>query len=186
VDLLIGSNADEWLMYLDAKSNDADLQRQADEYAFNDREATLGELERDSSVLRKLDRLITAREFVCPSLMLAAGARDSNRSAFVYYFDRVRLGPEAAAIGAYHGAEIPYVFNTHDEWLPTADRDSEISRAMMRYWVSFARTGNPNTDGLPEWPLFSVSGAESLRIGDTIRAMRHPEAGLCEVLGNGE
>jgi para-nitrobenzyl esterase len=184
VDLLIGSNADEWLMYLDAKSNEADLQRQADEYAFKNREAVLGELDRDSSVLRKLDRFITAREFVCPSLMLAASARDSN--AYVYYFERVRPGPEAAAIGAYHGAEIPYVFNTHDEWLPTADRDHEIGRTMMRYWVSFARSGNPNTDGLPEWPMFSARGAETLRIGDSIRAARHPEAGLCEVMGNGE
>ncbi|MEQ9562583.1 MAG: carboxylesterase family protein, partial [Woeseiaceae bacterium] len=176
VQLLVGSNADEWLMYLDAKSSDADLQKQADEYAFSERKAILGELERESSVLRKLDRLITAREFVCPSLMLAADARDRGRSAYVYYFDRVRPGAEAAAIGAYHGAEIPYVFNTHDAWLPTADRDIEISLAMMRYWVSFARTGNPNTVGLPEWPLFSARGAETLQIGDTIRAVRHPEA----------
>lgn len=186
VDLLIGSNADEWLMYLDAKSNEADLQRQTDEYAFNNREAILAELERESPELRRLDRLITAREFVCPSLMLASDARARNTNAYVYYFHRVRPGPEAAAIGAYHGAEIPYVFDTHDEWLPTADTDREIGRAMMRYWAAFARTGNPNTDGLPEWPLFSARGAEALQIDDTIRVARHPEAALCEVMGNGE
>ena len=30
---------------------------------------------------------------------------------------RVREGEKAKKYGAYHGAELPYVFDTHDDWL---------------------------------------------------------------------
>lgn len=185
VDLLIGSNADEWLMYLDESSAERELVSRLEAYKPANREAVLEELGYESTAVRKLDRLVTAHEFVCPSLLLATNLQQKRKNAFVYYFDRVRPGEKSAALGAYHGAEIPYVFDRHDEWLPTADLDREIGRKMMEYWVSFARTGSPNADGLPEWPSFEPSSASTLEIGDTVRSTRHPEATLCEVLADG-
>jgi carboxylesterase type B len=46
------------------------------------------------------------------------------------------------------------------------DQDREVSRLISAYWVQFARTGNPNGEGLPEWPAFTVEVPRTLEIGD--------------------
>jgi carboxylesterase type B len=47
-----------------------------------------------------------------------------------------------------------------------ADRD--VSRLMTDYWVRFAKTGDPNGEGLPEWPAWDPEGARVLEIGDEV------------------
>ena len=59
------------------------------------------------------------------------------------------FGQADHGIGAYHGAEIPYVFDTHDGWLPTDAIDHDLTRRMMGYWLNFATTGDPNHDDAP-------------------------------------
>ena len=40
-----------------------------------------------------------------------------------------------------------------------------LSKAMMgAYWVQFARSGNPNRDGLPAWPSFNLTEQPHLRL----------------------
>ena len=36
------------------------------------------------------------------------------------------------------------------------EMDHRVSDAMMAYWVHFATTGDPNRDGLMEWPEFDL------------------------------
>ena len=45
-------------------------------------------------------------------------------------------------MGAYHGAELPYIFNTHDDWLPTSDIDIFITNKIQDFWINFIKTGN--------------------------------------------
>lgn len=101
--------------------------------------------------------------------------------AYLYFFSRVPPAPEGDAFGhygAYHTAEIPYVFDNFGVSASLhADRDydetdRELSNTLASYWVNFAATGDPNGAGLPEWTAFDADADEALEIGDTIQMRR--------------
>jgi len=91
------------------------------------------------------------------------------------------LGPvPAAEAGARHACEIEYVFETlkSQAEVPWTDEDFKVSDAMSSYWVNFAKTGNPNGAGLPNWPkydskdgyqLMHLSGKSIHAAADTLR-----------------
>jgi len=97
---------------------------------------------------------------------------------YAYYFSRVAPGPDAERLGAFHAGEIVYVFgNLGKSPFPYANRaydetDRRLSTQMASYWVNFAKTGNPNGDGLPVWPAYTRERDEVLELGDTVRAIR--------------
>lgn len=78
-----------------------------------------------------------------------AQSEKQSGGVYLYYFDQ---HPPSAPDGAGHAAEIGFVFGTLKA--PAAE-DSRVSGLMGGYWVNFAKTGNPNGEGLPEWTAFS-------------------------------
>jgi para-nitrobenzyl esterase len=73
--------------------------------------------------------------------------------------------------GAYHGAELWYAFDTlkQQPWKWTA-HDERIAYHMSRSWVAFARSGNPNVEGLPSWPAFTAHAPRAMRFGERIES----------------
>ncbi|XP_037062079.1 acylcarnitine hydrolase-like [Peromyscus leucopus] len=58
-------------------------------------------------------------------------------------------------VKADHGDEVPFVFGSFF-WSAKFDLTEEeelLKRRMMKYWANFARHGNPNSEGLPYWPM---------------------------------
>jgi para-nitrobenzyl esterase len=64
--------------------------------------------------------------------------------------------PESMSRGAYHSAEIEFVFEAlASKHLPWRAGDRKLSDTMATYWSNFAKTGNPNGDDLAKWPAYT-------------------------------
>jgi len=92
-----------------------------------------------------------------------------GQPAYFYFFNRVPPSPDQT-IGAFHAAEIVFVFGKSVPLLPTDEQDQIITQAMGDYWTQFAKTGDPNLEGQPSWPAFSRKEQRNMVIGAKIGA----------------
>jgi len=98
----------------------------------------------------------------------------TGNPVYAYYFTRVPPYPPFRFRGiAGHGAELIYLFGFPPplffyavEFPWNAARDVELSDQMISYWTNFAKTGDPNGEGLPEWRAYGL-GHEALEFDDT-------------------
>jgi para-nitrobenzyl esterase len=104
----------------------------------------------------------------CPVGAMASLTNAAGQRVFVYRFDRSVPGKGEAELGAFHSLEVPYVFGSlHDrewQWLPSTPDDAALSNLLQAYWTNFAKSGDPNAPGLPNWPVWSDDKKEFLVI----------------------
>ncbi|HKV04312.1 MAG TPA: carboxylesterase/lipase family protein [Candidatus Acidoferrales bacterium] len=94
--------------------------------------------------------------------------RTGHHRVYRYYFSHHPPGPEGERLGAFHAAEIAYVFGTFAWPFPWNDADKRLSETMMSYWTNFAKTGDPNAGNLPKWPVYNPESDNVLEFGDSI------------------
>ena len=91
---------------------------------------------------------------------LQAEKGDSN--VYLYYFDQHKDYPEGSpqyGQGSPHGQDVNFVFQVPDESLPT---NKALSNIIGDYWTNFAKYGNPNGEGLPQWPEFTLEDSKAM------------------------
>jgi para-nitrobenzyl esterase len=181
VDLLIGSNQDEWLMYLD--NSPEKLTEMINSYPKEIHHILKNRAQQEQSIAQGHDQASTLIDMVCPGYAYAQQIVKSNKRAYIYRFKQVRSGKGGNQLQAYHGAEIPYVFNSHDDWLTTNKEDQALTTAMIRYWTNFAKNGDPNdpkfTD-LPNWPQFDENDPKVLALSEKTSVIAAPDFSNCQ------
>jgi para-nitrobenzyl esterase len=100
-----------------------------------------------------------------------AQANTGQSPVYRYRFDRPASPSEMHPEGkyAFHSDELEYVFGTLEVrrgavWQP---EDRRLSQQIVGYWTNFARTGDPNGDGLPHWPRYD-KGKELIHLDSPI------------------
>ena len=162
VNVLIGTNSDEGAMF----SRPTQLDKyQADiraEYGpFADRMLELYPAATDEETFGALSDIFRETAFSWPTWAWANLQNKTGKGkVFLYYFDQFDAnrpmfgGPNAPKPrGANHASEMQYVFAS--PWgRPFQGGDKVVSDAMNRYWANFVKTGDPNGEGLDNWPVY--------------------------------
>jgi para-nitrobenzyl esterase len=114
----------------------------------------------------------------------AARMHQRAARARVYYYRFLREPPlpdgveiaERDNARAFHGAELAYTFGSFSalEW-PWEDVDFQLGRVVSAYWFNFARTGDPNGPGLPEWPVFDEAVSSTMLLDAQPRVGEVPD-----------
>lgn len=122
---------------------------------------------RGKALQQAVGRFVTDAWFVHPARQLLDGMTRIPSPAFQYRFSRDHpAGPDS---GSPHGAEVRYVFNTLEADL-SSDPDKALAGRVADYWVHFAKSGNPNGEGLPVWPPYTKENPKYLDLNLDITA----------------
>lgn len=107
-------------------------------------------------------------------LWLEYRAKTSKTNGYEYFFDRAIPWPERPQFGAFHTAEVPYVFNNMKmvKSHTMEKTDIQVADQMSSYWANFVKTGDPNGNGLPVWSPFQAEKHEVMRLGSTMGMMQ--------------
>jgi para-nitrobenzyl esterase len=116
-----------------------------------------------SSVGSALTAIGTDAVFACPARRVAKSI-SQYAPAFAYEFNdpnapQLFIRPASFPYGAYHAAEVQYLFDIPDQQnAPELNADQQsLAAAMVGYWTQFARAGNPNRAGAPQWPSYTAA-----------------------------
>ena len=183
VPVMVGVTKDEFSLFIPGK---VDEQRYQGTVAFLAQDAEKAKVIHDAvadeaDVFKRTVRVMTDGYFLCGSKTAARHLAARQQNIYFYLFSRVRDGAKSW-LGAHHAAEIPYVFGTAGDLLPSNEIDDRLAEAMRSYWVQFATTGNPDTDGLPVWPRVTPQEDTYMNLGDEIQARSGLEAEICSAL----
>ena len=179
VDLIIGSNKNEEYLYIDKEMSLEDLIKQIKE-RNPDKADKITSLLDLSDIPLASDRVGTNQLTACPSIFIARQMTKSGNKVYQYLFSKQRIKSEN--ILSYHGAEIPYVFSTHDAYLPTTNNDLKLTDSMMNYWTQFAKKGNPNSDNTDVyWDEFG-DDENYIILDNTIKTDQKLERELCDLI----
>ena len=94
----------------------------------------------------------------------ATQSKQSGQDAFLYYFEQASPLKGQTA-GAFHAAEIAFVFGSEIPICPIDDDGRALSAKLARFWSNFARSGDPSDNELPPWQPVTDEGDMWMRLG---------------------
>ena len=136
----------------------------------------------------RLFQIMTGDNWMIPSVA-AVGERKAAQNAapaYVYHWEWI-TPVEGGRLGAPHTIEIPFAFDNLD--VATADLITgtgqdrfAMADKTSRVWTAFARTGNPNVDGLPQWTPYSATHRAVMIFNNECRLEVDPHAAEREAM----
>jgi carboxylesterase type B len=127
-----------------------------------------------------ISQVFTDYVFRCASEKFATTVRAKNFPAYVYRYNHLLSAsaifptfglPDICVTEICHASEMPLVF--HRTVIPALNvsltaAENALSDTIIKYWTNFAKTGNPNSGDLPEWPMHDVRTRNNIIIQEAI------------------
>jgi para-nitrobenzyl esterase len=167
VSILIGTNKDEYNIFsaFDPEWKNADVTKVTKLF-----EKTFGPLvPLISSYLggnqplsqELYNKLLTISIFTYPAQKLTELQLKQGAPVWMYRFDW-ETPVFGGALKSTHALEIPFVFNTlntpnTENFTGSSPERQLLANQMHQAWINFARKSNPNTENLPEWPMYNLN-----------------------------
>ncbi|WP_433926215.1 carboxylesterase/lipase family protein [Sorangium cellulosum] len=121
--------------------------------------------------------------FVCPARRAARAIAEAGVDTYLYHFTYAPEGSLFGDLGAFHSAEIRYVFGNTSTLLPDplTEEELELSQAISGYWSRHAENGDPNGGNAVAWPKYDAETDEHLVLDMTISVQSGLRKDLCDL-----
>jgi para-nitrobenzyl esterase len=132
----------------------------------------------DASVTDVFVAMATDLVFRIPAIRLLERQSAVSPDCWSYLFT-MRSTSFGGGLGSCHVLDIPFVFDNLERpgvSLFTGDPPGaqQLATQMHRAWIAFARSGNPNHDGLPPWPRYEAGQRATMELGETCQLIDDP------------
>ncbi len=188
VPLLIGSNRHEMALFFrddpkiyEQTLSEAELAARVAMMVGNARDRVLDAYARAYPQTSPAERwvLITSdRTYRYDSITLATRKAEQGPATYMYYFTwQSRTDPKLLS---HHALEIAFAFDNLDKtpWASTEPESQALATRMSEAWIAFARTGNPSTPTLPDWPEYDKARRATMILDAECRVVNDPDAAI--------
>jgi para-nitrobenzyl esterase len=121
---------------------------------------------------------IAASRLRLPSVEQAARKAALRKAPAYSYIFAWRTPVLEDRVGTFHACEISFAFDNAklcDHYSAGTPQALTLSRQMGGAWVAFARTGDPNHVGLPNWPQYDARSRSTMIFDSPCRVKEDPE-----------
>ena len=117
--------------------------------------------------------------FICPTRRVARGLAAAGAPTYMYHFTHA---PKALlpGLGAFHSAEVPFIFQNPYLGIVLDDEEAKLSAAMIGYWSSLAEKGDPNGGGAAPWPKYDMAKGEHIILDLALSTGTGAHQGACD------
>jgi len=193
IPVMIGTNKDESTLFLYntprfGELNDEDVARRAKAAVGDKADALVAELRTafpNYSPTYLACAIQTATMFWMDSVRLAE-RKAAQGAAPVFMYQLAWETPAArGALKSPHALEIPLVFDNVEvarSFVGRGEAPQAMAEHMAPAWLAFARSGDPNTPGLPRWPAYEARHRATMIFDLECRVENDPLAGVRRVM----
>ena len=114
------------------------------------------------------NEIISVLWFIAPHHSWSNMALNSPKTSSVYRYQFTKFNKYRET---FHAGEMIYAYGNvkhakYSHWFNQSDLD--LSKIMLSYWSNFAKTGNPNGEGLPTWNKYMSSTDNVMELGSNV------------------
>ncbi len=121
-----------------------------------------------------------------PSAVEQAKLKAAQQGAPVYMYMFAWESPVLDGMfRSTHCMEIPFVFNNvvrHASMTGGGAEAQALGEKMSNVWLNFARTGNPNAEGLPTWEPYTIEKGATMYFNNTSEIKNNHDKELLEIV----
>ena len=124
------------------------------------------EIEKDA--FSAINEIMSIYWFIMPHHIWSNMALQSAKTQRVY---RYQFTKENGYHGTYHSGEMIYAYGClglSERQFAYDEKDYALQDIMLNYWLNFAKTGNPNGEGLPTWEEYQNNTDGVMELGENV------------------